>query len=566
MSESRSSFSLEDLLNEPFGPFPEVCALTPRVSSTTLKNPLVLKCVLLEARPGVITGLDECESCQPGHDVERFNDGLPVLFTGILGIDNPSWLTSQAISTIEKTLRERDYNARLAIDPQARRRDITLDFVYKSIARSSKKVQVIIQGIKFQTVSFMQSRDVPNGLQLASSLKNQPNPERSTSSHPIRRYKVSSLHIATYERSRCYLRRWRLFSQLQELLALDAGPGKSFRDNKTPLAERTPEWFVELYIRHKAYANEQCRYRIHYDSDSDSDIESGANGALKPGLYRVPRRVPRAEIRIQLERDGEWIKGQVGLRTQGKWLDMGVWADWLASMRPTWQPDVLETEYNSSDSNVKMENSLHAPKGNPRRRAPKPNTAEPIISRPYSPVVNPDDGLEVDETMLRTYDPDFSPASTTLGSPVSSPSRTSTPVDPDLLASLPAELWHPPNVNALLIWTCPWNGCSHMIDLLHPTDEDMDHPAIPEDGKRRFQSQDASWDGSDVWARDAFGYMADKHHFWHLDQAGIDVEAIGGRYSFRWRHPSSHPRSSQFRRVRIDDREPRPETIKQEDM
>ena len=150
-----------------------------------------------------------------------------------------------------------------------------------------------------------------------------------------------------------------------------------------------------------------------------------------------------------------------------------------------------------------------------------------------------DYGVDVDETMMRTYDPDFSPLSTTLGSPVSSPSRPSTPVDPNLLASLPPELWHPPNVNSLLMWTCPWNDCLHTIDLLHPTDEDMDHQAISDDDRRRFRSQIASWDGGDVWARDAFAYMADKHHFWHLDQAGIDVEVIDGRVSDilrrRWR-------------------------------
>lgn len=56
MSGLRSSLSLENLLDEPFGPFPEAWALAPRVPSTTVKNPLVLKIVLLEARQGVITG------------------------------------------------------------------------------------------------------------------------------------------------------------------------------------------------------------------------------------------------------------------------------------------------------------------------------------------------------------------------------------------------------------------------------------------------------------------------------------------------------------------------------
>lgn len=199
MSKFRSSFSLEELLDEPFGPFPEIGTLTPRVPTTTFKHPLILNSVLFETRPGVITGLDECEPCQPGHDKKSFNGGLPVLFTGILDIDNPSWLTSQATNNIEKTLRERDYNARLAIDPQAQRSDIPLNFIYNSL---SMKVKVVIKGIKFLTVSFLQSKLVPNGLQIASSLRDPSNSERSVSGDPIRRYKVASLHIATYERSR----------------------------------------------------------------------------------------------------------------------------------------------------------------------------------------------------------------------------------------------------------------------------------------------------------------------------------------------------------------------------
>ena len=142
---------------------------------------------------------------------------------------------------------------------------------------------------------------------------------------------------------------------------------------------------------------------------------------------------------------------------------------------------------------------------------------------------SPLDDYEVDETMLRTYDPDFSPQSTTLGSPVSDPSRPSTPIDPDLLALLPSQLWQPPNVNSLQIWTCPWKGCFHVIDLLHLTDEDMDHPEITDEDKQRLERK--QWSRSDVWAREALGYMVDKHHLWHFDDAGIDFDMVGGRVS-----------------------------------
>lgn len=206
----------------------------------------------------------------------------------------------------------------------------------------------------------------------------------------LRRYKVASLHIATYERSRCvcpyfvaharslnmaqYFRRWRLFWELQELLALDAGPGKSFRENKTPLAERTPEWFVELYMRYKA-SNEQLQYRIHHDSDSDSDIEPGTGGSLKPGHHRAPHNVSRAEICFRLERDGDWIKDQANMNRQCTWLDADVWAGWLAELdshrrfrRRSGQFDLLETDYAYLDGDVKVGGLPR----NPSRSAPRP--------------------------------------------------------------------------------------------------------------------------------------------------------------------------------------------------
>lgn len=62
MPKFRSPFSLEELLEEPFGPFREIDALNPCVQSTTLRKPLVLKCVSLEAGPGVITGYVNCNS------------------------------------------------------------------------------------------------------------------------------------------------------------------------------------------------------------------------------------------------------------------------------------------------------------------------------------------------------------------------------------------------------------------------------------------------------------------------------------------------------------------------
>ncbi len=135
-------------------------------------------------------------------------------------------------------------------------------------------------------------------------------------------------------------------------------------------------------MRHKAYTDEQRQYRIHYDSDSD-DIASGTGGALKPGRHHAPRPVSRAEVRFRLEQDGEWVTGQATLKKQGKWLDKGVWADWLADMdsqrgmrRRSGQSDASETGYTSLNGGAKLGDLPR----NPSRSALRPKAAKVRIS------------------------------------------------------------------------------------------------------------------------------------------------------------------------------------------
>ncbi|TBU35262.1 hypothetical protein BD311DRAFT_709628 [Dichomitus squalens] len=540
----RSAIFNQDLLAEPFGPFQEEHALTSDVRNTTAKNPLVLDCVQFELEgTNEIVGLDECEPCQPEYDLERCRH---VTFTGVLEISNLKWLSPETIDTIGGALQERDRVARIAThrnalpDSQGRNYAEELNFWFSFDL--GLKIRVIIRGEKWMPVSYLQSIHVPKGLMLVA---------RST-----RRYEVASLHIETYERSRKYLARWRLLHELQKLLGIDAGPGKSWSDNKTPLAGRTPEWFAELYLRHRAYSFEQRRQRPIYDSDSDSDIEPGANGRLKRGREHSPRSVSQEEVLTLIEQHGQWVMDQVKQRKHGKWLDLRVWALWFASA------DARVADGRSSppecSTGRKVVNKERSKRGLARQVSPRSPSPMAVDARlPY-----PTHGRKVDEAMLRTYDPDFSPQSTTLGSPVSSPGRPSTPVDPDLLALLPSQLWQPPNVNSLQIWTCPWKNCSYVIDLFHLTDEDMDHQDITEEDKQRFRRK--QWSRSDAWAREAFAYMVDRHHHWHFNDAGIDVDLVGDRYAFRWRYSSSQPRPTQFRNVKVDDRRPEPDRIKEE--
>ena len=138
--------------------------------------------------------------------------------------------------------------------------------------------------------------------------------------------------------------------------------------------------------------------------------------------------------------------------------------------------------------------------------------------------------------ILRTYDSDFSTASTPPGSPSSSSSglsdsRPASPVDPDIVALIPSEFYVPPQVSATFQWACPVQECGYLIDLLHLTEENLATEDLTEDEKRRLKSK--SWNIREDWVREAFGYMVDKHLVQHLDEWGIRLEMQGKRVRIR---------------------------------
>nr|VWO96736.1 Hemagglutinin-like protein [Ganoderma boninense] len=500
------SRSLLDLIKEPFGPFLEEEALTSTVPNTTLKNVVALECLLLEGN-GRITGLDECEKFQPEYNKELFEDEkVPVRFHGILEIQRLTWLTPEAHAAIEEELRNRDLAAHPRSNSGGRTSGLTLKNLYGP--SSQLKVKVKIQGTQANSAVYLF---------------------------------CSNFHA----------------------------------NNRTPLEKRTPKWFVERYCKHLALHGPARLHRPIF-SQTDSDIERNTPGRMKRGREHVLRHVSRAEVYSRIAEHAEWLIHEQSMDSLGKWIDVEVWRAWLRRLDywrrmaresgrsfGVWDGDEVDIEDDMSVDDLPL-----PPDPIKRKKKPtKKNTRRTSgVVAPTGADLYPPQLPEVDLSMMRTYDPDFSPPSTTLGSPVSPPSRPGTPTDPSLLEALPLEMFHPPNVNSLLIWPCPWKGCFHLIDLLHLTNEDLDHPEIPEEDKRRLRSKNVSWDGNDIWARDAFAYMVDKHHRWHLEELGIAIGEVNSRYRLRWKTPASHPQPSQFRQVKVDDRDPIPEQVKEEDL
>ncbi|KAI0361596.1 hypothetical protein OH77DRAFT_1390516 [Trametes cingulata] len=575
------ALTLRELVEEPFGPYLEQEVLTSACKGTTRKNVTSLRRLILESN-GVTTGLNETEACQPGHDIVRFSE-IPVHFRGVLEIQSLSWLTESAIESIERELRARDMRARGA-HARANPSNISLRRLYEATPGfhgGQLKVKVEIQGIKHLPAVYPTSEHVENGLLIISK-----------ATQVDRRYRVDSMHIHTFRLSHLYLARYRVMQVLKDLLALDAN-SNHFGFNRTPLPKRTPAWFVDLYMKHMAYHGKMRRVRPVHDSDSDSDVAPGRGGRMLAGREHTLRHVARAEVFSHFAAHAEWIVDQVA-KMRSKWIDVGVWKAWLVDVRRmrreaaragvpwgVWEGVEVSLDEDELEDLPLPPKPKRGKKTNQKRGPTRPlsrasrtsgttsstrrSTASPGASTSlyYTPAARTG---YVDDTRLRTYDPDFSPASTPPGSPSSSssgfPSRPVSPLDPDLAALIPPEFTVPPQVTATLRWMCTMPNCGYQIDLLNLTDENLATDQITEDDKRRLRSK--NWNVGEAWVREAFGYMVDVHWEWHLrEDFGLKIEQRGKAFTLSSIHPpESHQTSGRLRKVKKDNRRP---VIKEED-
>ncbi|KAI0365265.1 hypothetical protein BV20DRAFT_1046830 [Pilatotrama ljubarskyi] len=551
--------TLRELLEEPFGPYPEEKVLTSACKGTTRKNPTSLRRLLLESA-GITTGLNETEACQPGHDVVRFSE-IPVRFRAVLEIQSLSWLTEDALERIERELQARDVRARGGY-ARASASNISLRKLYEAtpgFQGGQLKVKVEIESIKHLPAVYPTSEHVSDGLLIISKTTQ-------------------------------YLARYRILQVLKDLLALDAG-SNHFGFNRTPLSQRTPEWFVDLYMKHMAqHGAARCVRPVH-DSDSDSDVVPGRGGRMRPEREHTLRHVSRAEVFSHIATHAEWIVEQVAKTRLNKWIDVDLWKAWLVDVRRmrrqaaragirwgVWDGVEVSLDEEDAEALPLPPKPRRGKKTNQKRGLTRPasrasrasgtttstrrSTASPGVttSTYYTPAY-------VDDTRLRTYDPDFSPASTPPGSPSSSssglPSRSPSPVDPDLSALIPSDFLVPPQVTATFRWACTMPNCAYQIDLLHLTDENLaSSEHITEDEKRRLRSK--MWNVREPWVREAFGYMVDAHWERHLrEDFGIRFEVQGKTFKLSSIHPpETLRRTGRLRNIKKDNRRP---IVKQED-
>ncbi|KAI0639421.1 hypothetical protein C8Q77DRAFT_1081053 [Trametes polyzona] len=576
MSSNQRESRLIKLLEVPFGPYLEEEALTDACKSTTCNNVVALRQFVLECG-GVTTGLDECETCQPGYDKHRFSS-TPTRFSGILEIQQLSWLTEEAAEHIQGQLRARDVRARSTDGSRASSSNLSLRELYApspGFQGAKFRVKVTIIGVKHLPAVYLLSVHVPYGLMIVSQAQK-------------RRYAVETMHINTYRLSRLYLRRYRIMQVLKNLLKLDAACNHH-DDNKTPIEDRTPDWFIGLYMKHMAQPGIARRYRPVFDQESDSDV--GPDGRMLGNREHIVRHVSRAEVYSMFAEHAEWIVAQVAAMSTRRWLDLDSWQLWLVDIRSTrreadkegvrWgiSPGVdMHLDHNAggeNDPTSRLQQRLgRKGKKKTKRGAQRPTSRTSTTNSSMQSADPPSAGPSrmrtpspyLDDTVLRTYDPDFSPVSTPPGSPSSAssdgpPSRPVSPADPDLIALIPTEFLHPPQPSATFKWAC--GHCGYTIDLLRLTDENLDLAGdlISGDGRRRLKAN--AWSIRDAWACRAFAYMVDGHREKHFDELGLRLEMKNGVPKIVSKHPDvARAHSGRLRKVKVDNRRP---AIKKED-
>ncbi|TFK93446.1 hypothetical protein K466DRAFT_580894 [Polyporus arcularius HHB13444] len=579
-----SPSALTELVKEPFGPYWEDAALTKKVAGTTVKNPLVLKCLILGSG-GVYTGLSECDNTMYDYDGQRFVRD-PVHFTGILEIRHLSWLTPEVTKEIETELKNRDVRARRsANNPRPQPSNCTLKSLYApspGFRRGKYKIKVKIESYMHFAASHLLSRGVPNGLRITSALA-----VPDTPSHRRRSYAVGSMDVRTYALSRLYLARWTVHRVMRDIVELEHN---SIPDEEwTPPEDRTPDWYIDGYFKYFAYDSSGRQLRV-VSAESDSDIDPETGGRMIRGREHALRHVSRAEVSSILAEHIEWLIHQTytldSSKTYSQLFDPDKWRkQWLPDIRRTrqqaaaigrswgvWQGYEVPSEYTMEIDEIRWpESSRRREKVAKKSRKPASRLNATTWSAQPPREDDDEDGMDVDEsffnpTTQRKYDSDFSVSSSDNEAPPTSDEEGDVSVglaDPEVIALIPPSFRHLPPRPVSLKWNC--TECDYAIDLLNLTQYDLDNSEIPHRTRDRLRSK--RWNifrQEDEWVYKAFIHMVDKHHAEHLEERGVAFRRVPGGWTAVWKDGRpSH--SSSLRQVKVDARRQK-DTVKAEDL
>jgi hypothetical protein len=140
-------FKFQQLINEPFGPYPDDEILSPSFPPPGFLP--TLEVLALECANEAI-GFDECE-----HILAPSQNSLtarhPVFFYGLLKIESLGWLSENGTDLLEAELRHRDQ----LLHPHIERSGITLERLYGNFKGRGSTISVYIRCEKKMAAEYM---------------------------------------------------------------------------------------------------------------------------------------------------------------------------------------------------------------------------------------------------------------------------------------------------------------------------------------------------------------------------------------------------------------------------
>ncbi|KAJ7632955.1 hypothetical protein FB45DRAFT_913994 [Roridomyces roridus] len=425
------SNSIKDLLDKPFGPYPDWLILNPAFVKGGTSLPRLRNLRLVQNNKFI--GLDTSEQ----YLTAPTKPSEPVHFLGVLLIEKLEWLSEAGLEFLTKDLNDRD-GARQSRKSGSKQAPLKLTGIYGQIPARGFRIKVWVQCLKEVPAMFMTDDRYPKSLLLGSRDKR-------------RTYEILSIDRHIHDRSRKFLQRYQLIALIKEIL-------HKHRDDETgrhPLG-------VETLV---------AAYRIKHQ---DENLSHSVLFAKDPPPAPHVRHVSRAEVRAAIAAHAEWILAFYLCPHKSCPLDV---IDWCTFIRGVWRarasgaqgmPRNWGRTYSREttpkfdpDDPTAISEALAAFGETPdvwqkrldhalTRKTSSTSTAFHLFD---------DEMHSVPQRLV--YDPDFSEPST--------PGETSSESESDLeTLPLPRIIYKPPTLlPGRFIWDCPVARCNHSVDLLH---------------------------------------------------------------------------------------------------
>ncbi|KAJ6531297.1 hypothetical protein B0H19DRAFT_1191117 [Mycena capillaripes] len=435
--------TIKELIEEPFGPYPDSVILNPGWVPQGTKLPQ-LRCLRLCQNEQFI-GLDTCERFL----VPPKRASSPVSFFGVLIIEQLAWLSEAG-----KTFLKSDLNARDETFPGQRasqnsrkatqRRELTLEGLYGQMPAGGSRIKVWILCEKENRAMFMTTKSYPNSLILNSKYQH-------------RSYEILTMDRPTYFFSSNFLERYRLVALIEEIAA------------KHELTDAEVDPFVNAYLmKHKT---EALSYAVIFAEEGEAPV--------KPRL----RHISHAEVRGIFAAHSGWLLAFYLLKKKSPCpINIRSWCEFIVKVRVAkrapksgnWSQTYEDEEIWASDeedSHAAIAKTLSKFGGKTAMWEEKITKA---ITKRVSPsrLFDDDDDIQPvasnSKQRYLNYDPDFSEPST----PGCSDSEYDSDAPSLSFPPILERMTQPTLLPGRFIWDCPIPKCEYRIDFLNLEPQD----------------------------------------------------------------------------------------------